>query len=176
MTATQVYEILGIVGLGLASAIGVLLAALQLPGTWIIFCAAVVYDWAHDWQRMGPTALAVFAGLVVGAEILEQVSGMVLTGRAGGSKRASWGGLIGGIAGMFLFTFPVPVIGTIAGGIVGCFAGALIGELTVRDDLCHGARVGVAAALGRIAGMLAKLLVAFVLAGASLSLAIFSSE
>ncbi|MCH7777319.1 MAG: DUF456 family protein, partial [Gemmatimonadetes bacterium] len=82
---------------------------------------------------------------------------------------------IGGIAGMFLFTFPVPVIGTIAGGIVGCFAGALIGELTVRDDLYHGARVGVAAALGRIAGMLVKLLVAFVLAGASLSLAIFSS-
>ena len=116
MTATQVYEILGIVGLGLASAIGVLLAALQLPGTWIIFCAAVVYDWAYDWQRMGPTALAVFGGLVVGAEILDQVSGMVLTGRAGGSKRASWGGLIGGIAGMFLFTFPVPVIGTIAGG------------------------------------------------------------
>jgi uncharacterized protein YqgC (DUF456 family) len=73
-----------------------------------------------------------------------------------------------------VFTFPVPIIGTIAGGIAGCFAGALIGELTVRDDLYHGARVGVAAALGRIAGMLVKLLVAFVLAGASLSLAIFS--
>jgi hypothetical protein len=80
---------------------------------------------------------------------------------------------LGGLIGMFVFTLPVPVIGTIVGGIVGCFAGALIAEMTVRNDLEQVARVGVGAALGRIAGTSAKLLIALVMAGLALSWAVF---
>lgn len=161
------------IGLGAAVAIGVLLAALQLPGIWLIVSAAVVYDWAYDWHCIGPTVLGVLAGLALAAEVVEHLAGALLAKRVGGSRRAVWGGLIGGFAGMFVFSFPVPVFGTIAGGIVGCFAGALIGELTVRDDLAHGARVGVAAALGRIAGMLIKLAVAMVIASVVVSSVLF---
>ena len=97
----------------------------------------------------------------------------MFAGKAGGSRRAAWGGVIGGLVGMFVFTLPVPVLGTIAGGIIGCFAGAVIGEMTVRDDLGSSARIGFGAALGHVAGLISKLAIAFVIAAVVISMAIF---
>jgi len=173
MSLNGLYDVLGLLALGLAAAVGLLLAAMQLPGTWLILVAAIVYDWCYDWTKLGPVVLGVMAGLAVLGEVIELAASAVFAGRAGGSSRASWGAVIGGLAGMFVFTLPVPVLGTIAGGIIGCFVGAIIGEMTVRRDLDRGARVGFGAALGHVAGLVAKLAIAFVLAALALSWAIF---
>ncbi|UCG33097.1 MAG: DUF456 domain-containing protein [Phycisphaerales bacterium] len=166
-------DALGILALTLAALLGVLLAALQLPGTWLILAAAIVYDWCYDWAKLGLVVLSVLAGLAVLGEVVEFAASYVFAGKAGGSRRAAWGGVIGGLVGMFVFTLPVPVLGTIAGGIIGCFVGAIVGEMTRHDDLQRSARVGIGAALGHIAGMIAKLALAFVIAGVAVSLAIF---
>jgi hypothetical protein len=54
--------------------------------------------------------------------------------RFGGSRRAQWGALIGGFAGLFVGT-PIPVLGSLVMSFVGTFAGCA----RRRDD---GARAG----------------------------------
>ena len=78
--------------------------------------------------------------------------------KAGGSSRAAWGALIGGVLGAILLTVPLPVIGTTIGLCIGVFVGALIGELTVRDNVAHSIRVGIAATKARIYAIIIKLL------------------
>ncbi len=151
---------------------GLILAALQLPGAWLILASAVAYDWHYHWQRLGWKAL-VAMGVVAGlAEILEMSASMVAARKAGASRRATFGAFIGGFAGMILLSVPIPIIGTIIGGLIGCFAGALIGETMVGNDLRAGTRVGVFAALGRLLGTMGKLAAAMVIAGATLGMAL----
>jgi len=144
---------------------GVILAALQLPGTWLILAAAVGYDAYHAWQRMGWFWLLTVAAIAVSAELLDSIAALLAARRAGASRRAAIGALIGGFAGMILFSLPVPLVGTIIGGLLGCFLGGLIGEWTVREDLAAGAKVGLFATCGRLAGLLLKLAAALVMGG-----------
>ena len=168
-------DIVSLILLGVVAVAGVLLAVFQLPGTWLILAAAAGYDWYHDWQRIGWPWLVGLLAVAVAAEIADTASSMLAARKAGASRRASFGALIGGFAGMIFLTaaLPIPVVGTIAGGMLGCFLGALIAEMTVRDDLAAGARVGVFATLGRLVGMLVKTGSAFAIAGAALGLAIW---
>jgi uncharacterized protein YqgC (DUF456 family) len=154
------------------SLVGIALAALQLPGTWLILLAAVGYDALHDWNRIGWKWLAALGVVALVAEALELLASAVVAKKAGASRRAAIGALVGGLAGMLLFSIPVPVIGTIIGGLVGCFVGALAMELTVRGDISTGTKVGIFATLGRIAGMLLKTAAAMTMAGAGVSLAV----
>jgi hypothetical protein len=159
---------------------GVGLAALQLPGTWLILAAAVGYDWYHDFAPLGWKGLAALAGVALIAEVLDSLLAVLGARRAGASRRAAVGALLGGFLGMFLLSLPMPLIGTIIGGLLGCFAGAFIAELThsrhagidPADRLVHGARVGAFAALGRTLGLVAKTAAALVMAGTSVLLAI----
>jgi uncharacterized protein YqgC (DUF456 family) len=153
---------------------GVLLAALQLPGTWLLLAAAVGYDWYYSWQRIGWKWLLALAAVAVVAEVTDSLASLIAARRAGASRRAAVGALLGGFAGMILLSVPVPLIGTIVGGLIGCFLGALLAELTVRDDLRAGARVGVFATLGRLAGMASKIAAALVIAGVTLSLGMYA--
>lgn len=153
---------------------GLVLAALQMPGTWLILASAVAYDWHYHWQRLGWKALVALGVVALLAEVLELSASVVATRKAGASRRASWGALIGGFAGMILLSVPIPLVGTIIGGLIGCFAGALVAEMTVRDDLRAGTRVGVFAAIGRLLGTIGKLAAAIVIAGSTLALAVLA--
>jgi uncharacterized protein YqgC (DUF456 family) len=157
----------------LVSVLGIILAALQLPGTWLILGTAVLYDWHYDWQRLGWKWLVLLAGVAALAELLEMLASLAMARRAGASRRAAVGALIGGFAGMILLSVPVPVIGTIIGGLIGCFVGALLGEISLHDNLHTGARVGVFATIGRVMGMMAKTAAAMVIGGAVISLAVW---
>lgn len=158
----------------LACLAGIVLAVLQLPGVWLMMAAAAGYDWHYGWQRIGwkwLVALAAFAGL---AELFDSLAGVVAAKKAGASRRAAIGALIGGFVGMLVFSLPVPVAGTIIGGLLGCFFGALVAELSQRRDLSAGARVGLFAAIGRLIGLVAKTSAALVIAGATVSRAIWT--
>ncbi len=162
---------------------GIVLAAFQLPGTWVILAAAIGYDWYFGFQRLGWKWLVALAAVAVIAEVLDSLFAVAMARKAGASRRAAVGALIGGFVGMFVLSLPMPVVGTIAGGLLGCFAGAFLAELThpahpagaeldSGDRIALGTRVGVFAAIGRIMGLLAKMAAAFVIAGAAVALAI----
>jgi uncharacterized protein YqgC (DUF456 family) len=150
---------------------GVILSALQLPGTWLALAATAGYDWYYDWQRIGWKWLAALVAVALAAEAMEMFASVAAARRAGASRRAAVGALVGGLAGMLLLSIPIPVLGTIIGGLVGCFAGAFVAELTVHDDLSRGARVGFFAALGRLCGLVGKVAASLGIAGAAVSLA-----
>ena len=165
-------EVLWLAGLVIACLLGVVLAVLQLPGTWVILGAGVLYSWHADWTRITPTALGVLAGLAVAGELIEFVASAWLVRRAGASGRTSWYALGGGLVGMFVFSLPLPLIGTVAGGVIGCFVGAVVGEMTMRNDVAGATRIGLFAAAGRVLGTAGKLLVATAMAGLVIGLAV----
>jgi hypothetical protein len=148
--------------------VGVVLATLRGPGTWLILISAILYSWTHDWLKPTTTILLTLFAIAVLAEMTEFLAGMITARRSGASRRAAWGALIGGFAGMLLLALPVPIAGPILGGFLGCFLGAAIGELTLERGLRHGARVGTMAAIGQAIGMAAKSGLALVMAGATL--------
>lgn len=151
---------------------GVALAVLQLPGIWLIVASAAAYDWYHGWERIGWKWLVALGIVALFAEVFEAAAGMLAARRAGASRRAAVGALVGGFAGMILLSIPIPVVGTIIGGMLGCFVGACAAELTVRDDVAAGVRVGVFATIGRAMGLAAKTGAALAIAGTALVLAI----
>ncbi len=162
-----------LIGLAVICVAGVVLAALQLPGTWLILAAAAAYDWYGGWTEIGWKWLVGLAVVAVIAEVADSASAVLLARRAGASRRASIGALVGGFAGMFMLSLPLPLIGTIVGGLVGCFVGAWVGEMSVRDDMTASAKIGAFAALGRLVGLIAKTGAAFAIAGATMTLAIW---
>ena len=156
-------DVFVLVLLVLACVAGLLLTVVRLSGTWLILVAAIVYSWSTDWQAIGPGMLGFLAGLAVFGEIVEFLTSMVATRRGGGSRAAGWAGLIGGIAGMFVFSIPLPVIGTMIGAVIGCFAGAMLAELAQQKRIEHGARVGYFAAVGFVIGLAVKIALALVM-------------
>lgn len=136
----------------------VALTVFRLPGTWLIFIMATAYDGWNDWTRLGPWWLgALVTGALLG-EIVETLGSMELARRAGASRQAVWGAIIGGFVGMIFLSFlvPVPLLGTLIGALAGCFAGAALVEVVVRERWAHGARVGVFAAAGFVLGSMLK--------------------
>lgn len=170
MTALGVVCLSGLILLCVA---GVMLAALQLPGTWVIVVATAGYAWLVGWGGFGVKLTGALIGLALLGELIEFAMGGILARRSGGSRRAAWGAIIGGFAGMFLFTVPVPLIGTVVGGVLGCFAGAVLAELTLHDDLGRSTRVGVWSAVGRVAGLVTKTAISFAMAAVAVGSAIF---
>ena len=142
-----------------------LLTVFQLPGTWIILAATAAYGWYDGWSRIGWQTIAALAGVAVLAEVAEAVSSVWFARKGGASRRAAWYGLVGGLAGAFLLTIPVPIIGTVIGAAIGCFAGAMVGELSLNRDAASGARAGFYAALGRTLGTMFKIAAAVVMSG-----------
>lgn len=137
--------------------VGVFLNILTAPGIWVMVAASIGYAWITHWQYLGPWGLAVLGGIAILAEIIETRAGGAGAKKAGGSRRAAWGALIGGIAGAIFLSIPLPVIGTIIGACIGVFVGALAAELTVRGDTEQSLAVGYGAARGKLIGILTKI-------------------
>lgn len=150
------------------SGLGVVLQLITLPGIWLIVSAGVVYQGIaiyftgsgpFSWWTLG---IAVALGLL--GEALELVTGAMGAAAGGGRTRgavgAMIGGVIGAIVGLFVLAF-IPLIGSLIGALIGAGAGAFIGELSYGDRTAGQATMpAVGAALGRVAGVLVKLVFA----------------
>ncbi len=164
----RVTEVLWLAGLSCICLLGLLATVVRLPGVWLIFSASVAFSWYHDWSRPSWKVLVVLACLAVFGEVVELLAASITTRRAGATRKASWYALLGGFVGMIAFSIPLPIIGTVIGGLIGCFLGAAIAESTLRRDVAQGTRVGYFAAIGFVLGMVGKLMVAFVMVAAAL--------
>lgn len=167
-------DVLLFVTLVVVVGLGMVLAVFQLPGTWLILLAAVGYDGFYGFDRFDWKWLLALGAVAVVAEVFDTLAGAFIARKAGASRQAMVGALLGGFIGMVSLTIPVPIIGTIIGGIVGCFIGAVVGELSVRNDYAAGARVGLTAVIGRVLGLFAKTAAAMVIAGVTVALAAYA--
>ena len=138
----------------LAGFAGLMLPA--LPGAPLLFAGLVVAAWVEDFAYVGTGTIIVLAVLAALISAVDFVAGALGAKRFGASPRAVTGALIGGVVGLF---FGLP------GVLLGPFAGAVIGELSVRSDLNAATRAGFGAALGLLVAAVAKIALAFTMIG-----------
>lgn len=152
MTAALLWTLaVALIVLGLA---GTVLPA--LPGTAFVLAGIVLAAWIDDFTRVGPVTVSIVAVLAVVAWVLDYVAGLLGAQKAGASRQALVGAAVGTVAGLFM-------------GLVGVLfmplVGAAVGEYLARRDERRAVHVGVATWLGLMAGLIAKVVIAFVMVG-----------
>ena len=152
MTAALLWALaVALIVLGLA---GTVLPA--LPGTAFVLAGIVLAAWIDDFTRVGPVTVGIVAVLAVVAWVLDYVAGLLGAQKVGASRQALVGAALGTVAGLFM-------------GLVGVLfmplVGAAVGEYLARRDERRAVHVGVATWLGLMAGLIAKVVIAFVMVG-----------
>ena len=128
-----------------------------LPGTLFVLGGIVLGAWIDDFTRVGWATVTVVSVLAVLAWVLDYVAGMMGAKKAGASREALIGAALGTVAGLFM-------------GLIGVFfmplVGAAVGEYIAQRDHARAAHVGVATWVGIMLGMIAKVVIAFMMIGA----------
>jgi len=127
-----------------------------LPGIPMIFggiwLAAAVDEYHHlGWGWLIAIGIVGAVGVA-----LDFVSASLGAKKLGATPRALWGAGIGTTVGMF---FGIP------GLIIGPFAGAVVGELSSGKSILRSAHVGVSTWVGMLVGMMAKVVISFLMLG-----------
>lgn len=125
---------------------GLLLVPLGLPGVWMMI--VVLLGAAVAGEVTWPV-WAALAGVALLAEIVEFVAVDRMSRRFGGSSRAFWGALAGGLVGAVAGS-PVPVVGNVVAAVVGTFLGAAGVTWIETRSASRASRVGWGTLLGRI--------------------------
>jgi uncharacterized protein YqgC (DUF456 family) len=127
-----------------------------LPGTALVLAGIVLAAWIDGFARVGGGMIAVVAVLAVIAWVLDYVAGLLGAKKAGASVQALIGAAIGTVVGLLM-------------GIVGVLfmplVGAAAGEYLARRDQHRAVKVGVATWFGIMLGMIAKVVIAFMMIG-----------
>lgn len=127
-----------------------------LPGTLFVLAGIVLAAWIDDFTRITWVAVSTVSVLAVVAWLLDYVAGLMGAKRAGASMLALVGAALGTVVGLFM-------------GLVGVFfmplVGAAIGEYIAQKDQARALKVGVATWLGIMLGMIAKVVIAFMMIG-----------
>ena len=135
-----------------------------LPGAPLIFIGALLAAWAENFRYLGYGSLILLGALAALAVAVDFIASAFGVKRFGATGRAVTGATLGAIVGLFFG--PIGVL-------VGPFAGAVVGELTVRRNLAAASRAGVGAALGLALGTAAKLAIAFTMIGWIVAMRLF---
>lgn len=125
---------------------------LGLPGNWIMIGVLAIGAIAG---RIGAAPLIGLLLVAIVAEVVEFFIVKRLNARYGGSDRAFWGAIAGGVIGVVV-GMPVPVLGSILAGLLGTFAGAAAVTLFERRTATAAARVGWGVLIGRAFSAAAK--------------------
>ncbi len=146
----------------------VVLVVVQLPGTWALLGLAALLEYLDrlylpvgDRQTFGWWVLGGCLAIAVIGEIIEFIAGAAGAKKGGSSSRGMWGALIGGIAGVFIFTplffFLTPIFGAFLGAVLGTFVGAIVGEMTAEHGTIKGSmKPAIGATIGRVLGATSK--------------------
>ncbi len=127
-----------------------------LPGVPLVFAGMLLAAWADHFQHVGAFTLTLLGTLGALALLVDFVAGLLGARRVGASGRALWGASLGTFIGLF---FGLP------GLLLGPFAGAVAGELSVGSKMEKAAKVGIGAWIGLLFGTLAKLALCFTMLG-----------
>ena len=127
-----------------------------LPGVILVLAGIVLGAWIDDFTRVSGVTVAIVAVLAIAAWVIDYVSGVMGAQKAGASKEAIVGALIGTVVGIFSGLW---------GLIFMPLLGAMIGQYVVDRDLIRARNVGLATWIGMAIGMVAKITLAFLMIG-----------
>ncbi len=127
-----------------------------LPGTLLVWGGLLLGAWIDDFTRVSGWTMAFITFLAALAWALDFLAGLLGAKRAGASTLALAGAAIGTVAGIFM-------------GLVGVLfmplVGAAIGEYWAQRDQQRAAKVALATWLGLMVGLVAKVVLSFVMVG-----------
>jgi uncharacterized protein len=127
-----------------------------LPGTLFVLAGIVLGAWIDNFTRVGWGSVTAVGVLAVLAWGLEYAAGLLGARKVGASRQALTGAVVGTVVGLFM-------------GIVGVLfmplVGAAVGEYLAQKNQRRAVEVGVATWLGIMAGLVAKVVIAFVMIG-----------
>lgn len=126
---------------------GLVLVPLGLPGLWLMVLAVIGYGAVTDFVGVGVRTIILAMVLAGLGELIEWWVGFKFAARYGGSRRAGWGALAGGLLGA-MAGLPIPVLGSVIGSFLGSFIGAALFEYTAAPG--NALRTGYGALLGRL--------------------------
>jgi len=127
-----------------------------LPGPLLLFGGLWVAAWAEDYTFVGVGTLVTLAVLAILASLADFVAGAFGARQSGASAKSVWGATWGAVIGIF---FGLP------GLLLGPFIGAVLGEMSVRNDLPAAGRAGWGATVGVVLGIAAKLALGIAMLG-----------
>ena len=144
----------------LAILVGLALDLVGLFGNWVILGALVALWVVTGSEHFGPWVLAILAGLALLGEVIEALAASYGAKKFGAQKGAMVAAVVGCLAGSIIGTPVLPIIGTLAGACLGAFIGAAAYQYIIMEKQPNDALwTGVGAALGKVAGLFAKLLI-----------------
>lgn len=156
---TTLLLVLGWVALALAILAGLVLDLVGLFGNWVILVALGIFWAVSGFEHFGWLGLGLMLGLAVLGEVIETLAAGMGAAKFGGNRGAVISALLGCIGGAIVGTPLFPLVGTVLGACVGAFGAAFAHELLLmRKDASSAAWTGFGAALGKVGGMLAKLI------------------
>ena len=127
-----------------------------LPGATLVFGGIVLAAWIDQFTRIPVWLIAVLGVLTAISWVVDYAAAALGAKRAGASKLALVGAVVGTLAGIF-------------GGLLGLLfmplAGAAIGEYVAQRDLRRAGKVGVATWVGLLLGTAAKVAIVFAMIG-----------
>jgi uncharacterized protein YqgC (DUF456 family) len=146
-----------------AIVLGLIMIPFGMPGTLVMFAAALGYFMLAPAGGIGLTTVIAMGALMAFAEGMEWILASRFAKRYGGSRRAGWGAIIGGTVGAFMGV-PVPVVGSVIGAFAGAFVGAFIFELSRGTAGGTATKVAWGAFVGRVTAAALKVAVGLVMA------------
>ncbi len=127
-----------------------------LPGTLLVWAGLLLGAWIDDFTRVSVGTVVFITLLAALAWALDFVAGLMGAKRAGASRLALLGAAVGTVAGIFM-------------GLVGVLfmplVGAAMGEYWAQRDQQRAAKVALATWFGLLLGMVAKVVLSFVMVG-----------
>ena len=135
-----------------------------IPGVTLVFLGMLLAAWIDDFARIPVWLVVVFGVLTAIAWAVDYLSAAAGARKAGASRLAVIGAMIGTVAGIFT-------------GFVGLLfmplVGAAVGEFIAQRDLRRAGTVGVATLLGLLVGTAVKVAIVFAMIGAFVAALLF---
>jgi|WetSurMetagenome_2_1015567.scaffolds.fasta_scaffold806823_1 uncharacterized protein len=145
----------------LFSLAAIVLNVVSLPGNWFILIAAAALSIYHDGHAPHWAFVLVILVILLAAEAVEFLGGMIGAKTFGASRTASWaaiaGALVGGLIGIPPVTAAMLGADHIVGAIAGAFLAAWVVELLKQKSMQDSLKAALGAALGRGAGLVTKI-------------------
>jgi uncharacterized protein len=135
-----------------------------LPGTIIILSCVFIYGLLTDFHGgIGVPFFVFLSVLTLLAETADHWLSAIGARRYGASTSSIWLSFLGGLVGAIMIGGPLGVafgpLGPVLGGLLGAFAAVVAYELYLRRNLPEALRAGWGTFLGRMAGMVLKLVI-----------------
>jgi len=124
-----------------------------LPGIVFIFGGLLLGAWTDDFTLVSKTTMVIIGVISLFAAGVDFIASYFTVKQAQASRLALVGTIVGAVVGLFF-----GVIGLIVGPIIG----AAVGEYMARRNSTDATRVGIAAGLGFVLAIVAKMVFAII--------------